>query len=128
MKKVLIVDDEPFVLAFFGKMIQKHNHYLSLNAKHGLEALSMLKNEVVDLIILDINMPIMDGLETLENIRHNDSIKNLPVIVISAMFADEVKQKFKELGVNDFVSKLDMVDKNKGQKIFINTLEKYLEN
>jgi DNA-binding response OmpR family regulator len=100
---VLLVDDqtdftEP--IAFW----LKSRGYQVATAQNGKEALEQVKGGHPDIVFLDINMPGMDGIETLKNIRASD--KELPVIMVTAAYGSEEKMaKAKELGIAGFFAK-----------------------
>lgn len=100
---VLAVDDEPFnldliELAFLDTPFVKLTQ--AVNGKDALDKLSLMNAEVV---LLDIRMPIMDGLETLEKIKSDPRFANIPVIMVTAN--SEEKHKALRMGANDFLSK-----------------------
>jgi len=100
---VLAVDDEPFnldliELAFLDTPFVKLTQ--AINGKDALEKLSLMNAEVV---LLDIRMPVMDGLETLEKIKSDPRFANIPIIMVTAN--SEEKHKALRMGANDFLSK-----------------------
>ena len=99
---VLVVDDEDGVRDLIVDAMSLAN-IDTVTAKHGLEAITRLRESNVDLVILDINMPTMDGYEVLERMR-NGGI-NTPVIVLTARLDREDTKKAFELGADDFVRK-----------------------
>jgi adenylate cyclase len=82
--KILIVDDEPFNIDYLEQELEDL-HYDIISARDGREALDKVKQELPDLILLDIMMPIMDGFEVLAQLQAEPALRNIPVIVISAM-------------------------------------------
>ncbi|MCD6546641.1 MAG: response regulator [Thermotogae bacterium] len=101
MKKILVVDDETNIRNLIKKILS--DEFEVDTAANGLEALKLLKNKEFDLMILDINMPQMDGVELMKKLKkHNVSI---PIVVIS-VFSDPEKliETFK-LGATDFIVK-----------------------
>ncbi len=90
--KILIVDDDPTIVKFLGANL-KASGYEPVVANNGSEALSMVKEEVPDLIILDIMMPGIDGYETCARLRKKPEYKKTPIIMVSAKTSplDEVK-------------------------------------
>ena len=74
-------------------------------AENGQQALEYLKTNWVDLIFLDINMPIMNGVEFMEKLREDPLIKDLPVVVVSTEGSQERKERLKELGVKAYLRK-----------------------
>lgn len=88
--RVLLVDDEiDFIQMMKFWLISKG--YSVMSATDGESAIKIIKDDPPDIIFLDLNMPIMDGLETLKRIREFN--KDLPVIIISAYVEDEQKMK-----------------------------------
>ena len=83
MKKILVVDDDEMNLKM-AKFILEQKDYFVITASSGMECLSILKNRTVDLILLDVEMPIMNGIKTLECIRDNKELINIPVMFLTA--------------------------------------------
>ena len=101
--KVLIVDDEELTLMAIANKLSKEG-YLTITASDALEALTIIKEEKPDLIILDIMMPNISGLELLNLIRY-EFLKSIPAIFISALDQQEIIVSAKGLGANDFIIK-----------------------
>lgn len=100
--RILVVDDEAGVRDLIVDALSLAS-ISSSTATHGMEALAKIRDEVIDLVILDINMPIMDGYEVLQRMR--DSGITLPVIVLTARMDREDTKRAFELGADDFVRK-----------------------
>jgi CheY-like chemotaxis protein/DNA-binding XRE family transcriptional regulator len=101
-KKVLIVDDSDFMRMMLNDMLTKSAHSV-VQAENGLLALKMLDKEQIDVCILDIKMPGMDGLETLEQIKK--SHPEVKVIMLSAQCMEENVRRALELHADAFVAK-----------------------
>ncbi len=99
--KILVVDDEKLIRNVIREYLENEK-YEVLEAENGFDALRVLETNKVDLIILDIMMPRMDGFETLKEIRKT---KDTPVIMLSAMKEEEDKLSSFNLGVDDYVTK-----------------------
>ena len=99
---ILVVDDEPGVRDLISDALNLVG-LSSVTAAHGMEALTKLRDNQIDLMILDINMPTMDGYEVLE--RMNDQGTKTPVIVLTARLDREDTKRAFELGADDFVRK-----------------------
>ena len=83
-RTILVVDDDPHTLEMHGRIVQAHSSANRvLTARNGREALDVLSREPVDLVLLDLIMPEMDGFEVLEAIRERDLARNIPVIVVT---------------------------------------------
>jgi len=104
MKSILIVDDEQHILELLKFNLRKEG-YNTFEADSGVQALDILKNNKVDLVILDIMMSDKDGYEVLKEIRFNRDTKNLPVILLSAKSEEIDKILGLELGADDYITK-----------------------
>lgn len=100
--KILVVDDEEMSIKLIEMQLLKHNHEV-LTSTDGREAVDIIKNELPDLVISDIMMPFMSGLELLEIIKAEN--KKIPVILISALDDVEVVQTAIGMGADDFIIK-----------------------
>ena len=102
--RILCVDDEDFNLDLLDAMLRPSG-YETLTALNGREALGVLAAKPVDLILLDINMPLMDGLEVCKRIKADPLLSHIPVIIITSMDSKESKLKGMEAGAEEFLSK-----------------------
>ncbi len=102
--QLLVVDDNEINRMLLERIFTKEGHAVAL-AADGHEALEYLKRERFDLVILDIMMPVMDGLTTLERIRSKQDTATLPVILVSAMSDTSDIVRGLELGANDYITK-----------------------
>jgi len=101
--KVLVVEDDMFNRMLIKSLLIKVKNIKVIEAKDGLEALSILDNTAIDICLLDLHMPTLDGFETLNIIRNGTTFENIPVIVITS---DELERKKSfSLGANDFMAK-----------------------
>ncbi len=105
-KKVIIcIDDDKSMHVLLKSQLTGHGGYKSLHAMSGEEALSTLKKFPVDLIILDLNMPGMDGFQILDHLKRNESTRKTPIIVLSSLNRENLKVKALERGAEDFIVK-----------------------
>ena len=101
----MLVDDDEFILDMYERVFTLEKHEVS-KAHDGSEALAMLDNgNVPDVMILDINMPHMDGYEFLQAKSERSNLAKLPVIVLSNMHRHEDQQKALDLGAKMFLVK-----------------------
>ena len=103
-KKVLTVDDSPSVR----KMVEfslKSKGYVMGSAGDGMEALDQLGQEEFDAIILDVNMPRMNGLEFLEKVKNDENFAGIPVIMLTTEGQDEDRDKAMALGATAYIVK-----------------------
>ncbi len=100
---VLIVDDDAFNRQLIISLLSRVSSISYIEAEDGIEALEILEKEKIDIILLDLYMPRLNGLNTIKEIKKNPLFVDIPVIIIST---DElVMKEFYALGANDFVSK-----------------------
>ncbi|ABP67619.1 two component transcriptional regulator, winged helix family [Caldicellulosiruptor saccharolyticus DSM 8903] len=104
MKNILIVDDEPHIVELIKFNLQKEG-YNTFEAENGNTALDIIKNNKIDLVILDIMMSDKDGYEVLKEIRFNKGTRNLPVILLSAKSEEIDRILGLELGADDYITK-----------------------
>lgn len=102
---ILVADDVEMNRAVVAENL--NDRYRVIQAENGLEALEILKTDVsgVDLVITDIMMPQMNGFELIDKIKNNDYLKNIPVIILSAMEETESEIKALALGAIDVIAK-----------------------
>lgn len=105
-KKIFIVEDDSFVMDIYRTKLTQEGFSVT-TAANGLEAMKKLKEEKEppDLIMLDIIMPYMDGLEVLRNVRSDERTKNIPVILLTNLSQKEEVDKGLSLGANDYLIK-----------------------
>lgn len=103
-KKVMIVEDQ----FFLAEMIRTRLEFLGYEvvyAEHGARALELLQKDLVDLIIMDVMMPVMDGIEATKRIRSDKLTKNIPIIVLTARARAEDRQQVMDAGATDYIAK-----------------------
>ena len=103
MISILAVDDEPFNLDLIEAAFAGYDYINIINAMSGKEALAFLETAEFDVVLLDISMPEMTGLEALSLIRQNPKLEQLPILIVTAN-AEKEKEAI-TLGANDFISK-----------------------
>jgi CheY-like chemotaxis protein len=103
---VLVVDDSPSVRRVVSSIFKRVN-WTSSSAKDGIEALEFLHqaNEYPDAIMLDIEMPRMDGYEFLSTIRSMEGFEEIPVVMVTSRAGDKHRRKAMELGANAYLVK-----------------------
>ncbi|HEY44543.1 MAG TPA: response regulator transcription factor [Anaerolineae bacterium] len=100
-RRILIVDDEPRMIHFI-RLNLEHDGFEVYEATSGLKTLDQFRDQLPDLILLDVMMPDIDGFETLRLIRE---ISNVPVIMLTAKGDEEDRVKGLELGADDYITK-----------------------
>jgi len=104
MTTILIVEDYPVTQRVLGTTLRNEG-YTVVIAAHGLEALEALANTAVDLALVDIAMPEMDGLTLLQHLRADPRYRQLPVVMLTASGQDEDRAQALALGANGFLTK-----------------------
>ena len=103
-KKILIVEDDSFVVEVYSTKLLEMGYEVRV-AQNGEEGLKMIDEEKPDLILLDIIMPVMGGVEMLEELRKKNEVKKIPVILLTNVGEKESIQKVRNLGVQDYLIK-----------------------
>lgn len=101
---ILVVDDSLTVRKVTGRLLEREGCEV-LTAKNGLDAIELLRETIPDVILVDLEMPRMNGFELIRHIRLNPETEKTPVIIISSRTADKHREMAKELGVNVFLGK-----------------------
>lgn len=101
---VMVVDDSLTVRKITGRLLAREG-YQVLIAKDGVEALEQLLDVVPDVMLVDIEMPRMDGFDLTRNIRADERLKNIPIIMITSRTADKHRTYAFEIGVNHYLGK-----------------------
>lgn len=105
MYRVLIVDDDETILIFLSRLLKNRFDAEVFRAENGLEAISILEDQPIEAIFLDITMPVMDGVEMLKIIRNDNRFKDVPVVIMSAVAEKGIIDKVMELGVFSYMLK-----------------------
>lgn len=137
-KKILIVDDSQLIHQMYRLILSCYKESVLLDAMNGLEALEILAREKqIELILLDINMPIMNGVQFMEKLKTDGLYKNIPIIVISTEGKEEDTLRALKLGAWGYVVKPfkpevlhDLIEKviNKKPSPLLEAAHKKLQN
>ncbi|MBF0564961.1 MAG: response regulator [Nitrospirae bacterium] len=103
-KKVLCVDDEPINLQLL-EAVLKPNGYDVILTRNGSEALEVIRREPIDILLLDVMMPDMDGYEVCRIIKGDEKFRNIPIVMITALTEKDDRIKGIEAGAEEFLSK-----------------------
>ena len=102
--RVLVVDDNPGNRDMLSRRLERHGLRVD-TATNGVEALEILKSKPVDLVLLDLHMPVMDGHATLLEIKHDPALRHIPVIMVSALAEIEEVIRCIDAGAEDYLPK-----------------------
>ncbi len=103
-KTVLFVDDDEYLLKMVNYLFMSKGVKLE-QAKSGVEGLEKLRSTKIDLIISDISMPEMDGIEFCKKVKKDNLLSKIPVVVLSALPMPEYREEMLALGIEDFFEK-----------------------
>jgi len=121
MTNILVVEDDLLNLKLICEIL-KAEGFIVHYAKDGIEAIDMAKKKLYDLILMDIELPRMDGIEATKIIKNILNYKKVPVIALTAYAMRGDKEKFLAAGLDDYISKpIDISD-------FIKKLERYFSH
>jgi PleD family two-component response regulator len=101
---ILIVDDDPHTLEILRRWLKREG-YETVSAESGAACLDALRNNAIDVIVLDVMMPNMDGLEVCEKLREDEALRFIPVILLTAKDDMETRSRGMTLGVSEYLTK-----------------------
>ena len=119
-KTVLIVEDNELNMKLFNDLLEAHG-YATLKTGHGIEAMELARAHKPDLILMDIQLPEVSGLEVTRWLKADEELKSIPVIAITAFAMKGDEERIREGGCEAYMSKPISVAK------FIATIKTYLE-
>jgi DNA-binding response OmpR family regulator len=102
--RILIVDDDPQAVEILTRMLDREGYDCS-SAASGPAALQLLHAQAVDVILLDVMMPEMDGLQVCERLRQDSELRQIPVILLTAKDDMETRSRGMALGVSEYLTK-----------------------
>lgn len=105
MKRILVVEDSTAMRTLITVALESSGDYRVLTAANGFEALRILPREEVDLVITDINMPDINGLELISYIRKLPRYATVPLFIVSSEGSDRDREKGISLGANEYLVK-----------------------
>jgi two-component system cell cycle response regulator DivK len=119
MKTILIVEDNELNMKLFNDLLEAHG-YATLKTRDGIEALKMARLHRPDLIIMDIQLPEVSGLDVTKWLKEDDNLRSIPVIAVTAFAMKGDEEKIREGGCQDYIAKPISVTK------FLETVQKHL--
>lgn len=119
-KKVLIVEDNELNMKLFKDLLEVHG-VDTVEARNGNDVVELTRKEMPDLILMDIQLPEISGLDITQMLKEDDELKAIPVIAVTAFAMKGDEEKIREGGCEDYISKPISVTN------FLETVQKYLE-
>jgi two-component system, cell cycle response regulator DivK len=120
MKTILIVEDNELNMKLFNDLLEAHG-YATLKTRDGIEAIKIARAHRPDLIIMDIQLPEISGLDVTKWLKEDDDLRAIPVIAVTAFAMKGDEEKIREGGCQDYIAKPISVTK------FLETIEKHLQ-
>ena len=102
--RILVVDDEPTIASMVATILRREGHE-TLEAHSGTACLTLLEREVVDLVLLDVTMPDVDGFAVCEALRARPALRELPVILLTGRTDLDTRREGMHHGVSEFLTK-----------------------
>jgi two-component system chemotaxis response regulator CheY len=104
-QRILIVEDSPTMRQLLVFALRRLKSVEIVEAQDGMDGLRKVSSDHFDLALIDINMPVMDGLKLISLIRGEDSLKEIPIVVITTEGANEDRDRALALGANEYLTK-----------------------
>ncbi|HUS86549.1 MAG TPA: response regulator [Bacteroidales bacterium] len=104
VRNILVIDDSNTNIVLLEVLLEK-NGYRVFSALSAMEGIDSMKENLPDLIYLDLLMPEVDGLEFIRIVKNNQHWKNIPVVILSAITDSDIIKKSLELGVTEYITK-----------------------
>ena len=120
-KKIFIVEDNKLNLKLFKDILESHNIETAYT-KNGFEALSLIKKEKPDIILMDIQLQGISGFDIIKQVKSDDEIKDIPIIAVTAFAMKDDEQKILDIGCAEYISKPIFINP------FLATIDKYLKD
>jgi two-component system cell cycle response regulator DivK len=118
-KRILIVEDNDLNLKLFRDLLTAHG-YETIETKEGLEAVNITRNQHPDLILMDIQLPEVSGLDITRRIKSDDAICGIPIVAVTAFAMKDDEEKILSAGCEAYISKpISIVP-------FLNTIRRFL--
>lgn len=106
VKTILVVDDEMSIInAVIRSFIMNDLHYQPLVCMDGYEALEFMRTKDIDMVLLDIKMPNLDGMKVCEEVMADEKMKKIPILITSGNLVTSDREKLKSLGIQYFLDK-----------------------
>ena len=119
-KKILIVEDNELNMKLFDDLLTAHG-YETFKTRDGRQVLDMARENAPDLILMDIQLPEVSGLEVTQMLKKDDGLKAIPVVAVTAFAMKGDEQKIRQGGCEDYISKPISITE------FLKVVQKYLD-
>ena len=104
-QRILIVEDSPTMRQLLVFALRRLKNVEIVEAQDGMDGLRKVSSDHFDIALIDINMPVMDGLKLIRLMRSEDTLKEIPIVVITTEGASEDRERALKLGANEYLTK-----------------------
>ncbi len=104
-QRILIVEDSPTMRQLLVFALRRLKNVEIVEAQDGMDGLRKVSSDHFDIALIDINMPVMDGLKLIRLMRSEDTLKDIPIVVITTEGASEDRERALSLGANEYLTK-----------------------
>lgn len=104
MGRILVIDDDPMIRSLLSKYFTVKGHQV-IEAEDGAHGIGLARKGRPDVVILDMDMPVLDGYSTLRILRHSDNIPQVPVVVLTAKTDAVLRNDCEDAGCTDYITK-----------------------
>ncbi len=104
-RRVLIVEDSPTMRQLLAFALRRLKNVDLVEAQDGMDGLRKVSGDHFDLALIDINMPVMDGLKLISLMRGDDTLRDIPIVVITTEGAEQDRERALNLGANEYLTK-----------------------
>jgi two-component system, cell cycle response regulator DivK len=118
-KRVLIVEDNELNMKLFNDLLEAHG-YATLKARAGLEGYELAREHMPDLVLMDIQLPEVSGIDIIKLMKENDTLRSIPIIAITAFAMKGDEERIRESGCEGYLSKPISVSK------FVETVRSFI--
>lgn len=116
MTKIAIIEDDPVISQMYRMKFEADGFEVQL-ANNGERGVYMVKQELPDIILMDLQMPEMDGATALAKIRQTDRGKNIPVIILTNLGEEEAPKEIRNLGIHSYIVKAELTPRQVVQRV-----------
>ena len=107
MKKILLAEDDKFLRTVYQQKLSEKKEWTILVAEDGEQAMQMITTEKPDLVIIDLMLPKKDGFQVITEMKQNETLKNIPIIISSALGQESDVKKGMDMGAVDYLTKTE---------------------
>jgi two-component system chemotaxis response regulator CheY len=104
-QRILIVEDSPTMRQLLVFALRRLKNVEIVEAQDGMDGLRKVSSDHFDIALIDINMPVMDGLKLIRLMRSEETLKDIPIVVITTEGASEDRERALDLGANEYLTK-----------------------